>query len=116
MQPPPPDLTQTFAALGDDTRRAILARLADGETALSEIAEPFEMSQTAVSKHVRVLSDAGLVDIVKRGRTRYCSLNAGPLREASAWLEAYSRFWREKLDALADHLENDPAQKTPTDA
>lgn len=105
--PPSAALTQTFAALGDDTRRAILARLATGEAALSDIAEPFEMSQTAVSKHVRVLSDAGLVDVVKRGRTRYCSLNAEPLREASAWLEAYSRFWREKFDALAAHLEDD---------
>lgn len=110
MTAPTADLTQTFAALGDETRRAILARLASGEAALSDIAEPFAMSQTAVSKHVRVLSDAGLVAVVKRGRTRYCSLNAEPLRDAALWLETYSRFWRGQLDALAEHLDQDPPQ------
>ncbi|MBX2856417.1 MAG: metalloregulator ArsR/SmtB family transcription factor [Rhodobacteraceae bacterium] len=106
-------LDQTFAALGDGTRRAILARLAQGETALSEIAEPFAMSQTAVSKHVRVLSDAGLVAVAKRGRTRYCRLNAAPMREAASWLEAYERFWRTQFEALAEHLAQNP--ETPGD-
>ena len=81
-----PALDQTCAAHSDGTRRAILARLHEGELALSDIAQPFDMSQTAVSKHVRVLSDAGLVTVHKRGRTRYCALNAGPMKDAAAWL------------------------------
>jgi DNA-binding transcriptional ArsR family regulator len=101
------DLTRTFAALSDGTRRAIIARLSEGEAALSEIAEPFEMSQTAVSKHVRILSDAGLVRVTKRGRTRFCSLDAAPMRAATAWLETYRRFWEARFDALARHLEED---------
>ncbi|MEC9345928.1 MAG: metalloregulator ArsR/SmtB family transcription factor [Pseudomonadota bacterium] len=100
-------LDRTFAALGDGTRRAILDRLLTGEIALSDIAEPFDMSQTAVSKHVRVLSDAGLVEVTKRGRTRYCRLVAGPMKQASDWLEAYQRFWEYRFDDLARHLEND---------
>lgn len=102
-----PGLDQTFAALCDGTRRAILGRLAIGEAALSEIAEPFAMSQTAVSKHVRVLSDAGLVQVTKRGRTRYCRLEAAPMKEAAGWLKAYQQFWQEQFDALAQHLEED---------
>lgn len=101
-------LDQTFAALGDGTRRAILARLTVGEAALSEIAEPFDMSQTAVSKHVRVLSDAGLVRVSKRGRTRYCSLEAAPMKQAAEWLETYQRFWENRFGALAKHLEENP--------
>ncbi len=99
-----PDLDKTFAALGDGTRRAIVARLAGGETALSELAEPFEMSLTAVSKHVRVLSDAGLVALEKRGRTRYCSLRATPMREAWDWLGDYQAFWEGSFEALARFL------------
>ena len=102
------DLDQTFAALGDGTRRAILARLTHGETALSEIAAPFEMSQTAVSKHVRVLTDAGLVSVTKRGRTRYCRLEAAPMQQAAEWLEAYQTFWEGQFGALARHLEENP--------
>ena len=97
-------LDQTFSALGDSTRRAILARLSSGETSLSEIAEPFAMTQTAVTKHVKVLSDAGLVSVTKRGRTRYCRLQAGPMREASEWLINYEDFWQENFSALAKHL------------
>jgi DNA-binding transcriptional ArsR family regulator len=102
-----PDLDRTFAALSDGTRRAILSRLALGETALSEIAVPFAMSQTAVSKHVRVLSDAGLVQITKRGRIRYCRLEAAPMKAVASWLETYERFWQDQFDALATHLEDD---------
>ncbi|WPZ36523.1 metalloregulator ArsR/SmtB family transcription factor [Thalassobaculum sp. OXR-137] len=101
-------LDQTFAALGDGTRRAILARLTQGEAALSEIAEPFEMSQTAVSKHVRVLSEAGLVRVSKRGRTRYCRLEAAPMKQAAEWLETYQKFWEGQFDALARYLEENP--------
>lgn len=100
-------LDQTFAALGDGTRRAILARLAAGEAALSDIAEPFDMTQTAVSKHVRVLSDAGLVEVAKRGRTRYCRLVARPMKEAADWLDDYQAFWESAFDALARHLEDE---------
>lgn len=101
------DLTRTFAALSDGTRRAIIDRLSQGEAALSEIAAPFAMSQTAVSKHVRILTDAGLVRVTKRGRTRYCSLDPLPMRAATDWLETYRRFWEAQFDALARHLEED---------
>ncbi|MEE4011940.1 metalloregulator ArsR/SmtB family transcription factor [Roseibium sp. FZY0029] len=99
-----PQLDATFAALSDGTRRAIVARLADGETSLSELAEPFDMSLTAVSKHLRVLSDAGLVDIEKRGRTRHCRLRGAPIKEAVDWLSKYEAFWIDRFDSLARHL------------
>ena len=98
------DLSRTFAALGDGTRRAIVARLAQGETRLSDLAEPFDMSLTAVSKHVRMLSDAGLITVEKRGRTRYCRLEAGPMKDAADWLDDYRAFWEGQFDALARHL------------
>jgi DNA-binding transcriptional ArsR family regulator len=97
-------LDQTFAALSDATRRAIVARLAEGEAPLSALADPFDMSLTAVSKHVRVLSDAGLVAIEKRGRTRHCRLQAAPMKDAAEWLAFYRRFWEDQFDALARHL------------
>lgn len=100
-------LDEVFSALADGTRRSILARLSQGETALSEIAEPFAMSQTAVTKHVRVLSRAGLVAVTKRGRTRYCRLDATPMKGAVAWLETYEKFWQDNFQALARHLEGD---------
>lgn len=102
-----PALDQTFAALSDETRRAILARLHEGEVALSDIAQPFDMSQTAVSKHVRVLSDAGLVTVRKRGRTRYCSLNAAPMKNAVDWLNTYKQFWEDGFKSLARFLEEE---------
>ncbi len=102
-----PNLDQTFTALSDATRRAIVARLAQGETTLSDIACPFDMSLTAVSKHVRVLSDAGLVNVVKRGRTRYCQLQAGPMKDAVSWLNHYQEFWEDRFAALSHHLEKD---------
>lgn len=98
------NLDATFAALGNETRRAILARLIDGETRLSDLAEPFNMSQTAVSKHVRVLSDAGLLTIERRGRVRHCRLNAEPLKKATDWLADYEGFWMQRFDNLALHL------------
>ena len=99
------DLNTTFAALGDETRRAILARLMQGEARLSDLAEPFDMSQTAVSKHVRVLSNAGLVRVEKRGRTRHCRLNATVMEDALDWIAAYRSFWTQKFDNLARHLD-----------
>ena len=98
------NLSTTFAALGDETRREILAQLANGEARLSDLAEPFEMSQTAVSKHVRVLVKAGLAEVEKRGRSRHCRLKADGLREASEWLAEYREFWTQQLEKLATHL------------
>ena len=99
-----PNIDTTFNALSDKTRRAILERLKSGDAKLSEVAEPFEMSQTAVSKHVKILSDAGLLMVEKRGRTRFCSLNAAPLKEANDWLEDYQKFWLQQFDNLATFL------------
>lgn len=98
------NLDATFSALADPTRRAIIARLADGEMALSKLAEPFDMSLTAVSKHVGVLSDAGLVKVDKRGRTRHCRLRAEQMKDAYDWLNGYRQFWHDQFDALARHL------------
>lgn len=97
-------LDAIFAALGDPTRRAIVARLAEGEAALSDLAAPFDMSLTAVSKHVRVLSEAGLVAVEKRGRTRHCRLEAAPMRDAADWLNDYRAFWEDQFENLARHL------------
>lgn len=94
-------LNQTFAALSDDTRRTILARLMEGEAPLSELAKPFDMSLTGVSNHMRVLSEAGLVIVEKRGRTRHCRINAQALKEASDWLDDYCGFWGRQLDNMA---------------
>ena len=102
-------LDTTFAALADPTRRAIIARLATGQVSLSELAEPFDMSLTAVSKHVRVLNDAGIVVVEKRGRTRHCRLDAAPMKSASDWLDHYREFWTARFDALADYLAADDA-------
>jgi len=97
-------LSGTFAALADPTRRAILARLAGGEATVTELAAPFEMSLPAVSKHLKVLERAGLI---ARGRTaqwRPCRLEPAPLRDANEWLETYRQFWDESFDRLAEHL------------
>jgi len=97
-------LSATFAALADPTRRAILARLATGEISVSELAEPFEMSLPAVSKHLKVLERAGLVARGREAQWRPCRLDAGPLKDANAWLETYRRFWEESLDRLDLYL------------
>ena len=98
------NLDTTFAALSDGTRRAILGQLMQGEARLSDLAEPFDMTQTAVSKHVRVLSNAGLVVVEKRGRARHCRLNASVMKEASDWLADYQTFWTRQFDNLANVL------------
>ena len=100
----PDRLNATFAALADPTRRAILARLASGETSVSELAEPFEMSLPAVSKHLKVLQRAGLIARGREAQWRPCRLAAGPLKDASDWLEHYRRFWEESFDRLEDYL------------
>ena len=98
-------LSNTFSALSDPTRRDILSRLAEGPASVTEIARPFDMSLPAVSKHLRVLEDAGLITRRIDGRVHTCRLNAAPLREATRWLTAYRRFWEERLDSLAQFLE-----------
>ena len=103
------DLDRTFAALSDPTRRAIVAQLAGGEQPLADLAGPFEMTLTAVSKHVRVLSEAGLIEVEKRGRTRYCRLQAAPMKNAAQWLSDYQQFWEGQFDALAQFLNEDQA-------
>ena len=97
-------LDGVFGALSDPTRRAIVARLSEGETPLAELALPFDMSLPAVSKHVRVLIAAGLVAQEKRGRTRYCRLEREPLEQAGTWIASYADFWRGQLDSLAAHV------------
>lgn len=107
MQTNSNQIERTFAALADATRMAIVERLSQGEVALSELADPFDMSQTAVTKHVKVLSDAGLVEVNKRGRTRYCRLLPSPLKEAEEWLESYQRFWSQQLSNLSDFFDDE---------
>jgi DNA-binding transcriptional ArsR family regulator len=104
-------LDATFGALADPTRRAILARLADGEASVGELAQPFEMSLPAVSKHLRVLENAGLIGRRKDGRVRRCNLDAGPLREAADWISTYRKFWEERFDSLARYLEQQRQQE-----
>jgi DNA-binding transcriptional ArsR family regulator len=101
----PGTLDSTFAALADPTRRAILARLATGEASVTELAEPFTMSLPAVSKHLKVLERAGLIARSREAQWRPCRLEAGPLKEASDWLERYRRFWEESLDRLESYLQ-----------
>lgn len=98
-------LSDVFSALSDPTRRAILARLALGETTVSELAEPFDMSLPAVSKHLKVLEGAGLLVRERHGRLHLCQLNGGPMRDVADWIERYRAFWDARLDSLADYLE-----------
>lgn len=97
-------LDLTFAALSDATRRAILARLAQGEATVGELAEPFAISLPAISRHLRVLEAAALIERQRQGQHRVCRLTPQALAEATAWLEHYRRFWGASLDRLADHL------------
>ena len=105
-------LSATFAALADPTRRAILARLSLGEISVTELAEPFEMSLPAVTKHLKVLEKAGLIARGRQAQWRPCRLKAGPLREVSDWVEQYRRHWEERLDRLGEYLKELQAQDT----
>ncbi len=100
-----PALDATFAALADPTRRAILARLARGESSVSELAEPFPVSLPAISKHLQVLERAGLIAREKDGRVRRCRLLPEPMKDAAKWIEQYRQFWEQQFDALARYLE-----------
>jgi DNA-binding transcriptional ArsR family regulator len=100
----PDRLSTTFAALADPTRRAILARLASGEKSVNELAEPFEMSLPAVSKHLKVLETAGLIVRGREAQWRPCRLDASPLKDISNWVERYRKFWEESFDRLDAYL------------
>ena len=107
-------LDATFAALADPTRRAILARLAEGDASVSELAEPFAMTQPAISKHLKVLERAGLISRGRDAQRRPRRLEAAPLAEASDWIETYRQFWEEqfqRLDALLDQLKSAPKKQ-----
>jgi DNA-binding transcriptional ArsR family regulator len=97
-------LSATLAALADPTRRAILARLALGETSVTELAAPFDMSLPAVSKHLKVLERAGLIARGRDAQWRPCRLQAAPLKEVAGWIDHYRRFWEQSLDRLEDYL------------
>ena len=98
-------LSQTFAALADPTRRAVLSRLAKGEASVGELARPFDISLPAVSRHLKVLEQAQLIERETDAQWRLCRIRGRPLREAHAWIERYRRFWEERLDQLVDFLE-----------
>ena len=104
-------ISNTFSALADPTRRAILARLALGETSVTELAEPFEMSMPAVSKHLRVLEKAGLVERSRQAQYRPVKLRAEPLKQAWGWVEEYRRFWEESFDRLDAYLKRLQAEE-----
>ncbi len=104
-----PQLDTVFHALGDATRRAILAQLASGERTVSELAAPYDMSLAAASKHIKALESAGLITREVQGRTHICRLNAAPLASAHGWLEFYERFWTGALDRLEALLKAEDA-------
>ena len=97
-------LGRTFSALADPTRRQILARLADGEASVGELAAPFHMTLPAVSKHLKVLERAGLIKRTRRAQWRPCAIDPAPLKQAADWLEEYRRLWEQRLDRLDDYL------------
>ncbi len=101
-------LSTTFAALADPTRRAILARLADGEATVNELAEPFHVSLQAISKHLKVLEHAGLVTRGRTAQSRPSKLHGAPLKDAVDWLERYRQFWEGSFDRLNEHLKRQP--------
>ncbi|WP_283426838.1 ArsR/SmtB family transcription factor [Shimia sagamensis] len=104
-----PELNAVFAALADPTRRAILARLSEGEANVRDLAEPFEMSQPAVSKHLKVLEASGLIERGQVGQSRPAYLKAAPMKEAMDWMEQFSRFWSgsfDQLDALLETMKS----------
>jgi DNA-binding transcriptional ArsR family regulator len=115
MATPTDRLSATFAALADPTRRAILARLVLGETSVSELAKPFDISAPAISKHLKVLESAGLITRGREAQWRPCKLEPTALRGVDEWLERYRRLWEERLDRLEDYLrELQAKEKTET--
>ena len=106
-----PPLDGTFAALADPPRRAILARLAEGQASVSQLAVPFDISLPAMLKHLRVLERARLIVRTKQGRVSRCRLAAGPLKDAAEWIAFYRQFWERQLEALAQHLAERPEEE-----
>ena len=104
-------LSQVFAALADPTRRAILARLSKGEASVNEIAEPFDITLPAVSKHLKVLEKAGLIERTRSAQYRPCRLQAAPLRDASDWIDHYRQYWEESFDRLDAYLKTVTARQ-----
>jgi DNA-binding transcriptional ArsR family regulator len=109
-------LSTVFAALADPTRRAILARLAAGETSVTELAKPFKISPPAVTKHLKVLQRAGLITQGRQAQWRPCRLEAQPLRDVADWVEQYRQFWDERLDRLENYLHELQAQEKENDS
>jgi DNA-binding transcriptional ArsR family regulator len=107
-------LSVTFAALADPTRRAILARLSGGEVSVSELAEPFDMTLPAVTKHLNVLERAGLIARGRDAQWRPCRLQAAPLKEASSWIDMYRQHWEQRLDRLDAYLQTLQAKEAAT--
>jgi DNA-binding transcriptional ArsR family regulator len=105
MTTSPNQLDTTFSALADPTRRSILARLTSGETSVTELAEPFQMTLPAISKHLKVLERAGLIVRTREAQWRPCRLQAQPLKDAARWLANYRRFWEQSFDRLDDYLQ-----------
>ena len=97
-------LSQTFAALANETRRAILARLAEGEATVNELAEPFDMSLPAISKHIKVLERAGLITQGQKAQYRPCTIDVSPLQEVSRWTEQYRHIWEDRFDQMNDYI------------
>jgi DNA-binding transcriptional ArsR family regulator len=108
--PSPGSLDAVFSALADPTRRRILAQLSEGEASVTELAEPFEMSLPAVSKHLGVLEGAGLLTREKDGRVRHCRLVAEPMQEALSWIAQYGRFWDAQFDSLDRYLREESTE------
>jgi DNA-binding transcriptional ArsR family regulator len=101
---PTDQLSATFAALADPTRRAILTRLAEGDATVTDVAKPFPVSLPAISRHLKVLERAGLISRTRSAQSRPSSLRAEPLREATAWMEPYREFWESRMERLDNHL------------
>jgi len=112
----PDHLNTTFAALADPTRRAILARLTSGDATVLELAEPFDMSLPAISKHLKVLERAGLISRGRDAQRRPCRIQGAPLKEATEWLDQYRRFWEGSFDRLDDYLKEMKRKKEKTNA
>ena len=105
-------LSSTFAALADPTRRAILARLALGETSVTELGRPFEMTMPAISRHLKVLEHAGLIARGREAQYRPCRIEAEPLKEVAGWVEHYRKFWEESFDRLDEYLQELQAEES----
>jgi DNA-binding transcriptional ArsR family regulator len=112
----PDHLNATFAALADPTRRAILARLTSGDATVLELAEPFDMSLPAISKHLKVLERAGLISRGRDAQRRPCRIQGAPLKEATEWIDQYRRFWEGSFDRLDDYLKEMKRKKEKTNA